>query len=186
MNHRLVLIVIWSVATIASISVVFAGVAGVRSAIAAPGSFRLPAEASSPPPDDPILTTTPPTESMSTTSTVETASTEASPTTSTTEAAPTSAAPPPATTTEESASGEETTQPTQPDLESYEVEGGWVSVEVDANGVYLESASPRPGWTVKVENQGPEEVVVVFKGEEQETQFVAKFDDGRLKIKIED
>lgn len=57
---------------------------------------------------------------------------------------------------------------------------------MDGHNVFFESASPRPGWTVKVENQGPEEVVVVFDKGEQEIHFVAKYEDGRVKIKIED
>ncbi|MGB8360582.1 MAG: hypothetical protein WCE80_04215 [Acidimicrobiia bacterium] len=187
MNHRLLLVTLWSVATIASISVVFAGVASVRSAIAAPGSFHLPAEAWSAPPDDPILVTTSSAQSTETSSTLAVTESEESPTTSTTLAAPpTSQAPPSTPTTEAPDIEESTTQPTLPTVESYEVEGGWVSLKLDGHDVFFESASPRPGWTVKVENQGPEEVVVVFEKGEQEIHFVAKYEDGRVKIKIED
>ena len=187
MNHRLLLVTLWSVATIASISVVFAGVASVRSAIAAPGSFHLPAEAWSAPPEDPILVTTSSTQPTGTSSTLAVTPSEPSPTTSTTLAAPpTSQAPQSTPTTEAPDVEEETTQPTQPSTESYEVEGGWVSLKLDGHNVFFESASPRPGWSVKVENQGPEEVVVVFEKGEQEIHFVAKYEDGRVKIKIED
>jgi len=186
-SHRLLLVALWSVATIASISVVFAGVASVRSAIAAPGSFRLPAEAWSAPPDDPILVTTSSARSNETSSTIASAEGEASPATSTTLVTPPTSQTPSSTPTTEAPDIEEsTTQPTQPTVESYEVEGGWVSLRLDGHDVFLESASPLPGWTVKVENQGPEEVVVVFEKGEQEIHFVAKYEDGRVKIKIED
>lgn len=56
----------------------------------------------------------------------------------------------------------------------------------DSDGVYLDSASPKSGWTVEVEEQGPEEVVVVFKAHEAEVHFVAKFNNGQVTIKIED
>ena len=68
----------------------------------------------------------------------------------------------------------------------YEVDGGWVTIGSDGSGVYLESASPKPGWSITVENQGPEEVVVVFKAKEEETHFVAQFTKGQVKIQIED
>ena len=47
--------------------------------------------------------------------------------------------------------------------------------------------SPLPGWTVELEDGGPEEVKVHFErndDEADEIEFKAKIDDGELKVSI--
>jgi hypothetical protein len=69
---------------------------------------------------------------------------------------------------------------------TYQVEGGWVTIRTGDGSVSLESASPQSGWTVSVEDTGPEKVVVTFKGSEHETTFKAEMDHGEVRIRIEE
>lgn len=71
-------------------------------------------------------------------------------------------------------------------LDTYETEGGWVTVRSNCSGVFLESASPKAGWTVETEGRGPEHFTVVFEDEDEEIHFKVEFEDGEVEIKIED
>ncbi len=187
----------WVVATLASIVVVFAAVGSVRSAIAeSPSAMQLPPveqdeqvpviplagatsssdfDASDGPPvtgaaldtEEPVL----PEAATETTAAM-------SPSEPTTIATSTTVAAAPETTS--------TTQPPAPTVESYELDGGWVSLRSTAEGVFLESASPKSGWTVDVETTGPSQVKLEFKDGSHEIQFSAEFSDGRVKIEIDD
>jgi hypothetical protein len=181
-RQRIAIAAAWVVATVASILVALAGVAGVRTAIADPGSFRLPAEATPAPglpPSAPDISTT----TLAATPQV----TEPSPAGSSTS---TSVPQTTNTTEDESETETESTVTTTvgqgEQIETYEVEGGWVTIRTDEDGVYFESASPQSGWSADVDEDGPGEVVVIFKSSEEETQFKAKFEDGQVRITIED
>ncbi len=179
MKHRVAIAGAWIVATLASVLVAMGGVASVRTAIAEPGSFQLSADAAptaAPPTGAP--TTTVPTSGPS----LQSSSSTTKPTTTT------SSDPAQTTTTSEpgSETGETTVVEQSGKTNTYEIEGGWVTIRTDQKGVYLESASPQSGWNIKVENQGPEEVVVVFKAKEHETHFKAKYDHGQVRVSIEE
>jgi hypothetical protein len=51
--------------------------------------------------------------------------------------------------------------------------------------VWLESASPNPGYTVKVEKTGPSSVEVEFRSETYEGELHAEWRDGVLDVDIE-
>jgi hypothetical protein len=93
--------------------------------------------------------------------------------------------PPPATTTSTTASTTTTVAPSDT-VETYETEGGRVTVRSNSGGVYLESASPNPGWTVETEGRGPDHFTVVFERAGEEIHVKVEFEDGRVKIEIED
>lgn len=198
MQIRYGLAVAWVLATTASILVAFGAVASVRTAIADPPSaLLLPG---SPPPTlalpplaeeeqtvpDPEVADGAPTTSpsgpgegdgSSTSSTsqgsVETTAPLQQATSTTVPAAP-------------STTAMTTTQPPTDSFETYETEGGWVTVRSNPQGVFLEAASPKPGWSVETEGSGPDHFTVVFKGDDDEVHFKVDFDDGRVSIEIED
>ena len=129
--------------------------------------------------DDSIVSTT------STSTTTTTAPSETSTTVPTTTAPPTSdpesepVDEAPATTTT-SAPTTTTTSVPSTEIRSYELVGGSVSVEIGDGTVRLAGASPKPGFTMEVENPGPEKVEVEFHNDDHESDFSAKFEDGRL------
>lgn len=177
MKHRIAIAGAWIAATLASILVAMGGVASVSTAIAEPGSFQIGAEvapATDPPPSTPT-TTTPSSRSSSASATTDTRATTT-----------TSNGPATSTSSTNSETGETTVVKQSGKSNTYEIEGGWVTIRTDENGVYLESASPQSGWSIKVESQGPEEVVVVFKSHEHETHFKAKLDKGQVRVSIEE
>lgn len=195
MSYRVALIVAWLLATVASVAVAFAGVSSVRTAVAGPGSLNIEAAASGETTTTTSFIETPPTEveavgSGSIPQVVGTTEVPSSTTSSDDEGSgeggSTGATAPSVTTTTTAPS--QTTQGDDDDtsFETYETEGGWVTVRSDKEGVYLETASSRSGFTVEVEDDGPQEVVVVFKRPGEEIHFKATFDDGRVRIKIED
>ena len=60
-------------------------------------------------------------------------------------------------------------------------------IVVSGSAVKFGGATPLSGWTVELENSGPEEVKVHFErndDEEEEIEFKATIDDGELKVSI--
>lgn len=205
MQFRYGLVVAWVVATIASMLVAFAAVGSVRSAIEDPPSalllpqtaqspFSLP-EASTPPPStvpDPEVDDGAPVASGDEVSGAgesepeENVEPETAPTTQASPITPTSAQAPVSTTVPSTTSPPPpATEPQQDRVETYETEGGWVTLRADDQGVVLESASPKPGWTVKTEGSGPDHFTVVFEGDDREIHFKAEFEDGEVEVDIE-
>jgi hypothetical protein len=207
MQFRYGLITAWMLATTASILVAFAAVGSVRTAIADPPSaLLLPVSPSSalelPPLSELQQSTVPDPEVV-----------DGAPLTSD-EAVPDPGEPPPADRSEPVAAPTTqasvattapsqdavsttvapsttttqvpTTQPPTDSIETYETEGGWVTVRSSPQGVFLESASPKPGWSVDTEGRGPEHFTVVFKGDDEEIHVVVSLDDGEVEIKVED
>lgn len=169
MNRRLRPLIAWVVATLASILVALAGVSGVRSAIAAPETFRLPAA------DQALDLPGPIPETTSTTRPEGTQPTTTQPGAGVGSGSISA----PSSTSATSTTAEE-------QHNTYQVEGGWVTIRTGDGSVNLESASPQSGWTVNVEKTGPEEVVVKFKGGEHETTFKADIDHGQVRISIDE
>lgn len=194
-TYRYALIAAWVVATCASVLLAFAGVATVRTALAGPGSFQLPPEAVSPPSSDPAMPTgQTPSEpvTMVTSTTVDlpdTTTVSTAPSSTAAEAVPSSEPAGEDTNQGGESEGDESEDPGEEDTtgpSTYELNGGWVSIRSDSEGVYLESASPRSGWNVEVEGKGPEEFKVIFKKGENKSELIARFEDEHVQIEIKE
>ena len=72
------------------------------------------------------------------------------------------------------------------EIRSYELIGGSVTVEVGNGTVGLAGASPKAGFSMDVENSGPEKVEVEFKSDHHESSFSARFRDGVFTPEIEE
>ena len=59
-------------------------------------------------------------------------------------------------------------------------------MEVGGDSVRLAGASPKAGYSMDVENSGPEKVEVEFKSEHHESHFSGRFEDGVFVPKIEE
>jgi hypothetical protein len=97
----------------------------------------------------------------------------------TTTAAPTTTIPPVSSSTT-AASGSTTTTkaPVASTRHTYDLVGGTVSVEVGDGTVVLVGASPKSGFSVRVENAGPQRVEVSFESAVHVSHFSGRFSDG--------
>ena len=59
-------------------------------------------------------------------------------------------------------------------------------MEVGGDTVRLAGSSPKAGYSMDVENSGPEKVEVEFKSEHHESHFSGRFEDGVFVPKIEE
>ena len=117
----------------------------------------------------PTVTTTAP--GMDTTGTTDTtSSTSTNPTTAT-----------PTTTSGSSAS---TASAANPTVVAHVVEGGTVVVSLDDGRLALIGATPAQGFTVEVEESGPDEVVVGFDGEEADFKVRAFVSGGDIAFQV--
>ncbi|MEZ5175418.1 MAG: hypothetical protein R2823_04350 [Acidimicrobiia bacterium] len=179
MRRGLGLSVAWIGATAVSVAIAAAAVGSVRSQVTeeptALGSPRVTELAA-----DALATTTAISRDLSTSSPTTAAS---SPSTSvsipeTSGATVTSVPlpPPPAS------------QPTT-STKTYNTDGGTVRIEISGESVSFSGAVPNPGWKIEVEDAGPEQVKVRFKQNhdgDDKIEFKAEFEQGRLKISIDD
>lgn len=69
---------------------------------------------------------------------------------------------------------------------TYNLSGGTVTISASDPDVRFVGASPAAGYTIEVEDRGPEQVKVEFDGAGGESQFVAKWDSGELLIDIDE
>ncbi len=94
--------------------------------------------------------------------------------------APTTAPPPP---------GPSPTSTTQPPsstgVATVGSAGGTVTVSYRDDEVYFEGATPMPGYSVEVEDDGPEHVVVAFESEEGTIEVRIEWRDGELVSQVE-
>ncbi len=58
------------------------------------------------------------------------------------------------------------------------VAGGTVVVEASGGAVSLVSAVPTPGYTVEVDEQGPDEVRVEFESDDAKSEVRVRWDGG--------
>ncbi len=63
--------------------------------------------------------------------------------------------------------------------------GGTVTVSYRDGEVYFEGATPLPGYSVEVEDEGPEHVVVAFQSEEETIEVRIEWKDGELVSQVE-
>jgi hypothetical protein len=180
----------WTAATLVAVVIAAAAVASVRTEVTdAPTVLGAPAVATEvtaqapDPVDQSTSTTVTPVDTTTTTVNLDDAieTTTSAPqvvasTSTTTTKAPTVATT--STTTSTIAAGY---------TKTYDTEAGSVRIVVSGDSVSFAGATPLPGWTVELENSGPEEVKVHFEqnsDEEHEIEFKAKIDDGELKVSI--
>jgi cytoskeletal protein RodZ len=119
--------------------------------------------------------TTAVTEASSTTVTSSTATSTS--TTSSTSSTTSTTRPPPsvATTTTDEGDWAKTTVPSK---------GGVVVVGHRSDQVRLESATPRPGFSMEIKQTGPDEVRVEFRDGDKSYEVRARWDDGELDVAV--
>ncbi|MEA3501218.1 MAG: hypothetical protein U9R47_00465 [Actinomycetota bacterium] len=195
--RRIIYPLIWLAVTVTAVLIASAAVSSVRdqvtdtpTAAASPTTIALrtteqavldPTELESSSPtsiDEPIKTTT-------TTTTTTPPATTTIPLQSTTTVPTTTVPSSPDPTTTTTTTAPTTTAPTT-EIRSYELVGGSVSVEISSETVRLAGASPKPGFTMEVENSGPEKVEVEFHSEDHESHFSGKIEDGEFKPSIDE
>ena len=180
----------WMAATLVAVAVAAAAVGSVRSEVTdAPTALAAPlvaTNATAPAPESETPTTSAVTIAPATTMAT------AIPTTTTTSTESDTADESPVTPT--TAPATTTTAPTTTTVSSYtktyDTEAGSVRITVSGDSVTFAGATPLPGWTVELENSGPEEVSVHFERnededeEEEEIEFKATVEDGELRVSI--
>ncbi len=97
--------------------------------------------------------------------------------------APTTSTVPPSTSTSTTTT---TVVPVGPERRAYDLVGGTVVVDVGNETVTLIGASPAGGFSVEVDDAGPERVVVKFESSDHESEFVGRFEDGSFDPRIEE
>ena len=180
---------IWLAVTTTAVFVAAAAVGSVRDQVTetpaamvptttVTTSLANPAVPTTEPAIEPATTVTAPTTTSTTTTIAASTTTVPDASTTTTRpAAPTVTTTAPPTTT---------TRPPATEIRSYDLVGGSVTVEVGANTVGLAGASPKAGFSMDVENSGPEKVEVEFKSQQHESHFTGRFEDGVFVPKIEE
>ncbi len=186
---------IWLAVTAAAVLIASAAVSSVRdqvtdtptamlppTTIAISSTEQLVADPVQPEKTTPTAAEEPSTTTTSAPTTTTTVQPETPPTTNSSDPEPaettTTTTTVPATTTTTSA------PPTE--IRSYDLVGGSVSVEIGDGTVRLAGASPKPGFTMEVENSGPEKVEVEFHNDDHESHFTGKFEDGRFEPSIDE
>ena len=67
-----------------------------------------------------------------------------------------------------------------------ETAAGTVSVAYWPGEVHFEGASPAIGWTVEVENEGPQVVEVKFEQDESDVEVKVEWEDGQLVVEVDE
>ncbi len=193
--RKIVYPLIWLAVTVTAVLIASAAVSSVRdqvtdtptamlppTTIAISSTEQLVAAPVQPEKPAPIVTEEPSTSTTSAPTTTTSVQPETPTTTSPSDPEPaettTTTTTVPATTT---TTGAPTTE-----VRSYELVGGSVSVEIGDGTVRLAGASPKPGFTMEVENSGPEKVEVEFHNDDHESHFTGKFEDGRFEPSIDE
>lgn len=199
--RKIVYPLIWLAVTAAAVLIASAAVSSVRDQVTETPAAMLPpttiavsstgqivadpVEQETPTPDGAQETSTPPTATP-TTATPTTVQSETSTTTTSPDSEPiqttTTTLP---TTTNKPTPATTTSAPTSA-IRSYELVGGSVSVEIGNGVVRLAGASPKSGFTMEVENSGPEKVEVEFHNDNHESDFTGSFEDGRFEPSIDE
>ncbi len=176
---------IWLAVTATAVFVAAAAVGSVRNQVTDAPTVMAPTTTiiagaptiTAPPPAADTTTTTAPTTATTTANTTTTAE----PTTTAPTVTTTSPAEPRPTTTTTT-----TTTPPSNQIRSYDLVGGSVTVEIGASAAVLAGASPKAGFNMEVEHDGPEKVEVEFKSTDHESKFSGEFKDGRFVPEIEE
>jgi len=190
----------WVGATAVAILIAAAAVGSVRSQVTevptrlgSPSSAALaatPLEASPDQVADPGVASTPTAPvGVPPTTAISPAASEGSGTTVPTESTPPTSTTPPTSVPSQTSTTTTTSTTVPPDSYSktYDTEGGWVTIIVSGEDVTFGGGQPATGWTIEVEDYGPDEVEVHFEENdgEGEVEFEASFEDGELEVSIE-
>jgi len=180
----------WAGATLLAVAIAAAAVGSVRTQLTdEPTSIGAPAVtlAADDPADDLVVLDHGELEIPSTSTTTspieETTTTTTTTTTLPPKETPTTIAP----VVQSSTPDTSTTAPTDY-TKTYDTEGGTVRIRITGESVTLVAASPKPGWKLDVDENGPDRIEIHFEqnddDEDSEFEFQAEFDDGELKITI--
>jgi hypothetical protein len=187
--RRMTYVLVWLAVTTTAVLVAAAAVGSVRDHVTETPAAIVPITATTTSLANPATPTTEPapapTTSVPAPATTSTTTTIARSNT-TVPSASTTTTRPPAPTTTTTAPPTTTTNPPPTEIRSYDLVGGSVTVEVGGNTVHLAGASPKAGFSVDVENSGPEKVEVEFKSEHHESNFSGQFEDGVFVPRIEE
>jgi hypothetical protein len=74
----------------------------------------------------------------------------------------------------------------QTQVATYELIGGWVKIRYGAGEVWFVDGGAASGFSVEVEETGPDEVEVRFRSDDHESKFKAEYDHGELDVEIEE
>jgi hypothetical protein len=186
--------VAWVGATVLSVVIASAAVAGIRDRVVeTPVAIGLPSTTAT----TVSPTTVPPLSVLEGTTTTTTITTTAAPTTtvtSTTEAPVTTdttvvtatTAPPATTTTTTTTAPPQTTTTLALNYETVDLVGGTVILSYGNGEVRVVSATPRPGFTYEAEHTVGVEVEVKFVSNDHKSKLEAKLKDGELRIEKEE
>jgi hypothetical protein len=190
---------VWLAVTTTAVFVAVAAVGSVRDQVTETPTAMVPTTTIDTSLADPALPVTEPgsepptlaptiTPTFTTTTVVGSSTTlpDVSTTTTPSPAPTTTTTTPPTTTPPTTTPPTTTTGPPATEIRSYELIGGSVTVEVGPNTVRLAGASPKAGFSMDVENSGPEKVEVEFKSESHESHFSGRFEDGAFVPKNEE
>jgi hypothetical protein len=177
----------WLAATAASILLATSAVSSVRDEVTTrPSPLRVPVATIAAAAGVTTSTTAPAVTDPESTPppVVSTTGTSAAPGSTTTTAAPstTTAPRPPATTSTTTSTTTTTAAPDDDYFESYQLIGGWVRLRVAGDKVFLAGTVPSPGFTLEIEEDGPEQVKVEFSSNDHESSLKAEFSDGELEV----
>ena len=186
--------VAWLGATVISVLIASAAVAGIRDRVVeTPVAIGPPTSTATTTVVEGTTSTVGPstTSAQSSNTTSEMATTTPPPeTTSTTVTAPaetttTTTADPPATTTTTTAAPVTTT--TDPvSYSTHDLIGGTVVLAFGNGEVSLVSATPRPGFSVDPEHTGPKEVEVKFESNDHKSKLEADIENGELRVDVDE
>jgi hypothetical protein len=187
--RKIVYPLIWLAVTVTAVLIASAAVSSVRDQVTdTPTAMLPPTTMAISSTDQLVADPIQPQDSDATTTTSPPTSTTAAPepvTTTPTTTLPPSPDPDPepaqttTTTTEVPAPTTTTDAPTS-EIRSYVLVGGSVSVEIGDGVVRLAGASPNSGFTMEVEDSGPEKVEVEFHNDGHESKFSGEFEDGEF------
>ncbi len=175
---------LWLVVTAAAVFVAAAAVGSVRDQVTDAPTAMAPTTTATTTTVAPKIDTDPTGAGTSTTTAASPFTSPTTTTTTTTPAVTTTRPTVPASTTTSTT----TTATTSPAVEirTYDLVGGSVTVEIGSSEVYLAGASPKAGFRMEVEDNGPDKVQVEFKSDDHESHFSGKFEDGRFIPEIEE
>jgi hypothetical protein len=184
--------VAWLAATVLSVVIASAAVAGIRDRVVeTPVAIGAPTTSTTVPLITDVTTPVadPTTTSFAPTTSQAPATTEAPPATSTTVVdsdATTTTAPPATTTTTTTTAPPQTTTTVATTNQTYSLTGGTVTLSVGNGEVWVVSAVANAGFDTDIEKAGPDEVEVKFESNNHKSELSAKFENGELRVEKEE
>lgn len=182
--------VAWLGATLLSVFIASAAVAGIRDRVVeTPVAIGPPTTSTTvaPPSTTSAASTTTTIAAPSTTDAPVTTEAPVTTTTVVDSATTTTAAPPPATsTTTTTTSPPQTTTTAAVTYHTYTLIGGTVTLSVSGDELRVVSMAPSAGFDADIEKGGPIEVEVDFESNDHKSELSAKLENGELKVEREE